>query len=398
MIGGGLQGCAVALELAERGVDVDLFEGSARIMQGASRHSEGKIHLGFVYAADETLRTARLMAAGAAVFMPSLQRWLGSVANELATSSPFRYGVHRASLRTPDELEPVYRSIADDVRREFGEHRQSAGVEPSHLRRLEPGDDWPYGDSIVRVYETGEIAVDPMALADAIERAVLDRPGITTSCETQVHSIDARQRLLRLQDRDGRCWTSEPYDHVVNCSWAGLPKLDATAGLLPARPWSFRMKYFVRLPAARAPIPTPSTTFVLGPFGDVADFGANGRYLSWYPAGRLGFSTDIEPPRWSTELSSTDSATLAGHIVDGLSTVMPSLAAMRESVIADGAVRGGVIFAHGATDLSDDETDLHQRHTIGVTSAAGYHSVNTGKLTTAPLFARRVATRLCSTA
>lgn len=317
VIGGGLQGCAVAFELAELGVDVDLFEGSARIMQGASRYCEGKIHLGFVYAADETLRTARLMAAGAAEFMPSLERWLGTTAGQLVTSSPFRYGVHQASIRSPDCLESVYRSISDEVRRVFGEHHQSADIEPSHLRRLESGDDWPYGESIVRAYETGEIAIDATALADAIETAILDRPGVTTSCETHVRSIDAAERRLVLQDRDGVCRTSEPYDHVVNCSWAGLPKLDATAGLVPARPWSFRMKYFVRLPTDRAQIPTPSTTFVLGPFGDVVDFGPNGRYLSWYPAGRLGFSTDVEPPAWKSELSSADSAALAGRIVDG---------------------------------------------------------------------------------
>ena len=55
----------------------------------------------------------------------------------------------------------------------------------------------------------------------------------------------------------------------------------------------------------------------------------------------------------------------------------------------------GIIYAHGDTDLSDADTELHQRHSIGLTSVGRYHSVNTGKLTTAPYFARKVADRLC---
>ena len=387
----------MALELVERGVKVDLFERSPRIMQGASRHSEGKIHLGYVYAADATLRTARLMSVGSAAFIPSLRRWLGASATELATSSPFRYGVHRASQRTPDELESTYRDISDIVRGEFGERWQSAGVEPGYLRRLERGDAWPYGDNVIRVYETGEIALDPVALADAVECAVLNHPGIRTFSRAKVTEINAGERRLSLQDGNNLNSTSGQYDHIVNCSWGGLPKLDATAGLFPTRPWSFRMKYFVRLPAAHAPVATPSTTFVLGAFGDIVDFGVNGQYLSWYPAGRLGFTTGIEPPDWKAELSPTESATIAGNVVDGLATVVPALSEMRECAITHGAVRGGVIFAHGATDLSDDETDLHQRHTIGLTSSEQYHSVNTGKLTMAPHFAQQVADRLCPT-
>ena len=61
VVGGGLQGCAVALELARRGHAVELFDEQPNLMTGASRNSEGKIHLGYVYAADPSLRTARLM-------------------------------------------------------------------------------------------------------------------------------------------------------------------------------------------------------------------------------------------------------------------------------------------------------------------------------------------------
>ena len=76
VVGGGIQGCTVALELADRGFRVELFDVADSLVTAASRNNEGKVHLGFVYAADPTLRTARLMMRGAFAFAPTLRRCL----------------------------------------------------------------------------------------------------------------------------------------------------------------------------------------------------------------------------------------------------------------------------------------------------------------------------------
>ncbi|MEN3355193.1 MAG: hypothetical protein V7640_3351, partial [Betaproteobacteria bacterium] len=51
ILGGGMLGICTALELARRGRRVTLIEGAADVLQGASRWNEGKVHLGFLYAA-----------------------------------------------------------------------------------------------------------------------------------------------------------------------------------------------------------------------------------------------------------------------------------------------------------------------------------------------------------
>ena len=51
----------------------------------------------------------------------------------------------------------------------------------------------------------------------------------------------------------------------------------------------------------------------------------------------------------------------------------------------------GVICAHGTTNIDDPSSGLHGRARVGVRSDDGYHSVDPGKLTTAPLFALAVA-------
>jgi hypothetical protein len=54
-------------------------------------------------------------------------------------------------------------------------------------------------------------------------------------------------------------------------------------------------------------------------------------------------------------------------------------------------IDAGAIVAYGKTDVDDPESELHTRTRVGVTSVDGYHSVDPGKLTTAPLFAVRAA-------
>lgn len=55
-----------------------------------------------------------------------------------------------------------------------------------------------------------------------------------------------------------------------------------------------------------------------------------------------------------------------------------------------------MITAWGETDISDPASELHRRYEIGVNSAEGHHSIDTGKYTMAPLFARICADRILS--
>jgi hypothetical protein len=61
---------------------------------------------------------------------------------------------------------------------------------------------------------------------------------------------------------------------------------------------------------------------------------------------------------------------------------------------ADGVLGGGMIFAWGRTDIDDPGSGLHERHAVGPHTFGNYHSVDTGKLTVAPLFARALAERI----
>ena len=57
-----------------------------------------------------------------------------------------------------------------------------------------------------------------------------------------------------------------------------------------------------------------------------------------------------------------------------------------------------MIFAWGETDIDDPGSELHERHDIGTSSRDGYHSIDTGKLTMAPVFGRAAAERVLEAA
>src|SRR5215467_12940226 len=100
VLGGGLQGCCVALALAERAVNVTLFDKNDLLLSKAAVANEGKIHLGYMYAGDPTLSTAKAMMASALSFAPFLERHLGQPMQSFSVSAPASYVVHRDSQQS----------------------------------------------------------------------------------------------------------------------------------------------------------------------------------------------------------------------------------------------------------------------------------------------------------
>jgi len=377
VIGAGIQGVCAALELASAGIEVHLYDAESDCLTQASLHNEGKLHLGYVYANDPTLATARLMIDGALSFGPLLRRHDVAV-DEIAVSDPFHYAVARTSLL---DVEAVAAHLT-------ASHRL---VHLAGCRDYLGGDlaMWPHRVSldgyddreVVAVFRTPEIAIDPGSLCEVLRRRVVEDPRIECRFATAVDGVRRGSRGLAVSSPLG----ADEYDHVVNAAWAGRLALDASLGLEPHRPWLFRWKDFLRVPrGAAAP---PSTTIVLGPFGDVVAYPDGHCYLSWYPAGLRGASSAVHP-RFPERV---DVDSVRRSVVAGLAALMPGVAGIDP---ASGVLGGGMIFAWGKTDIDDPGSGLHERHAVGPHTFGNYHSVDTGKLTVAPLFARALADRI----
>jgi hypothetical protein len=152
----------------------------------------------------------------------------------------------------------------------------------------------------------------------------------------------------------------------------------------------YRIKFVVNARLQSPPRQALTTTFALGPYGDVVFRGGDRVYLSWYPACLAGISSALEPPAEWWEMITAPAyqsfrEDIARKTINALAFRIPALkGALVENIGA------GVIVAWGDSDIDQVDSALHRRHDIGVYDHNGYLSVDTGKLTTAPMFAARV--------
>ena len=134
---------------------------------------------------------------------------------------------------------------------------------------------------------------------------------------------------------------------------------------------------------------------VLGPYGDVVVRPNGTAYLSWYPEGLQGWTHEVSPPeQWDApcrgEVGEDYARQLAQRFLAAIDAWYPG---MGEAIPI--LVDAGAIVAYGKTDVDDPSSALHDRTKVGIRSAGGYHSLDPGKLTTAPLFAINAADSVC---
>src|SRR3954471_22307644 len=91
VLGAGIMGVCTALYLARRGHAVTLFDAAEQPFSGASRWNEGKIHLGFLYSGDATLRSAPHVLPGALSFKPLVEDLLGGSIDTAITTADDHY-------------------------------------------------------------------------------------------------------------------------------------------------------------------------------------------------------------------------------------------------------------------------------------------------------------------
>jgi glycine/D-amino acid oxidase-like deaminating enzyme len=399
VLGGGLQGCCVALELASRGLAVTIIDKNDTLLTKAAVANEGKIHLGYMYAADPTFSTAKIMMAGALKFESFLERHLCQPAHSFLTSVPAIYVVHRESQHNVEEvgsyLETVHSLVREAAEGKNGVYFAKDLRAPLRTLSASEKENKFNPEVALSAISTPEVAINPTTLAAALRECIEEHPKIEVRCNCNVVGArkDADGISVLIESVDG---SSEelPFDRVVNALWDGRFALNETLGYRTNRPWLHRLKYGVsfRLPPDASP--PPSATFVSGPFGEVVTYGDGLIYLTWYPECLQAISTDVSPPDWATYPSDPLRSRILTGTLAALADIVPSLRDLDAANLPEATVKGGAIVAWGKTDIYDPQSELHRRFEIGVTSDGSFHSIDPGKLTMAPHFAEICAERI----
>ncbi|NNE40320.1 MAG: FAD-binding oxidoreductase [Marinicaulis sp.] len=395
IIGAGIQGASIALELAHRGRAVTLIERDTLPMNRASLRNEGKIHLGLIYAADLTFRTADLQLKGALSFFPLMKRWLGD--RKIGLSTPFQYFVARDSLMTPDKLGAHYEKLSRQCSALLHDF-PSLGYEGLASHQLAEKIDTPANinpDLVEAVFDTCEIAVNTDELAAAYRDAIDAHPLIDFHSGIICNGLERSATGMRAQCEgyDGAELTIDA-EQIVNCTWEDRMRLDATLGIEPTPGLLHRLKYRTIAKLPEQMLGTPSVTIVLGAYGDIVIRNDGLAYLSWYPSGCQGWTHDIAPPgEWNLPCRGKPDPEMALKIHTEALAMLSDWRfdlAEAEPLYVD----AGAIVAYGKSDVDDPKSRLHDRTRIGVFGGGDYFSVDPGKLTTGPLFAMAAADQI----
>lgn len=398
ILGAGIMGSCLALELARRGVDVTLIDRNDRVMTEASRFNEGKIHLGYLYGLDSSLRTARHLLPGGLLFADVLSDLLEWDVAATATLDDDVYLVDRDSLASPETLARQFAAVSALIRDHPDADRYLVDVSRAAAVPLTRAElDAVASDRIVAGFRVPERSVSTARVADRIDEAVAAQsritflPGLTVTGvridpdpdSVAVLGVPAPAGSLQGPPADlGR------FDVVVNALWGGRLAVDLTAGLTPPPGWTHRHRYclFVRTAVS---LDVPSAIVTLGPFGDVKNYDGRDFYLSWYPTGLVAQGGDVllaaPPPP-----TGADRDRFIADVRRGLGAALPWVGQILDAAESV-TIAGGHVFAEGRGSIGDLDSDLHRRDRYGVTRRGRYLSVDTGKYSTAPWLARRLA-------
>lgn len=394
VLGAGIMGCSLALYLARRGAQVSLFDAAAQPFTAASRWNEGKIHLGYLYSADPSLRTAAHVLPGGLLFRPLVEDLLSTSLDPVITQGDDVYLCHRQSVVPPDAMAAYTQQVTERVRAHPDARHYLADASQARTRQLTATELGALTDSpdILAGFHVPERSVQTTWIADRFAAAVAAEPRIEARMRTRVTAARPLSSDLggawQVETPDGN---AGPYDRVVNALWQGRMAIDATAGLPPMGVWTnrYRQSLFLR---TREPVATPCVVIATGPFGDIKNYNGRDFYLSWYADGLRTESTAVAPPE-PDSLEMPAHGPLSASILGHLETLLPWVARLRESAERID-IEGGWVFAAGGGQLSDPASTLHRRSEYGLVRRGAYVSVDTGKYSTAPWVARTLAAEL----
>lgn len=394
VLGAGIMGCSVALELARRGCQVVLVDAADEPFSGASRWNEGKLHLGYLYAGDPTLATARHVLPGGLAFMDMVRDLLGCDIEPAITAQDDVYLVHRDSVVDAVAMRARFEALSALVSSTPGADRYPGDASRGRTQVLSRAELDACADTrfVTAGFRVPERSASTRWIADRYLDALHSEPGIELAMSTKIEGVKAvqaagRERWLL----DANAPVDGGFDAVVNALWAGRLAVDRSAGLQPEPGWShrYRLALFVR---TTRPVAADSVVVSTGPFGDIKNYNGRDFYLSWYPAGLMVEGHGVLPPDVPVA-GQEERERIIAAIRSGLGALLPSTHAILDQ--ADSVqLQGGWVFAQGRGSLADPAASLHRRDRFGIAGRGGYVSVDTGKYSVAPWLARQVAERV----
>lgn len=378
VLGAGMLGSSVAILLARSGCRVTLFEGSAQPLNRAGRWNEGKIHLGYLYAADESLNTARTLMPGGLAFQSIVEGLIETSVESHLTQHGEYFLVHADSVVSPALMLQHAKRVWAMTASLGSNHAQPSLLPRKELEQITTN------PQIVAGYRIPERSVDTNWLADRLEERVKADPRIDLRCNCFVTSLSNDNDRWHVLTNDD---AFDGFDAVINALWEGKSAIDEVVGLASHEALTYRYRVSVFLKVPKTSI--GNVVITTGPFGDIKNYDGQRVYLSWYPVALLQQHRQKHAPATPVLLPGQERK-IGDRIIEELSQFFPAVTELSKTA-EQFLVRGGWIVAPGDGALSDPRSSLHRRDELGITRRGNYYSVATSKYSVAPWLATQIA-------
>lgn len=392
VLGGGLQGVLAAFKLDKIGFEVTIVEKSEKLLNRASRVNEGKIHLGIIYANDKSFDSAKYMMKSAMCFDTMIEEIVGERAPwQKWLSAPFYYIKMKSSLLSVKELDDFYDKINEHFDEVYKGSSTYLGTSPKWLiKKLDYIPNYLNSDFVDAVWETNELSVEVNKMNAWILEKLNKCDSIKKEFHCEVHDIAKNKDGFKVVANQNGTEIELESSLVVNCTWEDRLNLDSKLKYNPNHNWTFRLKHALNGILPKKIKNIPSLTFVLGSYGDVVNFKSTSKsYVSWYPEGMTDTTEQIKVPKeWENVCNGIvdDPKKAKKRITDmlqGFNEIIPGLVDCTSVDLC-----AGVIYSRGTPYIDDINSEVHQRFKVGIIhNEDGYLSIDTGKLTSAPLHA-----------
>ncbi len=248
VIGCGIFGALVSLELARRGAHVTVFERNIDVLQGASLNNQNRLHLGYHYPRDET--TAIQCIEG-------FQRFRDRFGDCVSEGFPNAYFIASEGSHTSAA---DYRSFLERVGLAYNEIEIDKFV--------------PTVNNVDVGVSTAEIVYDSRLLAGQITK-MLAVDNVHLVLSTEVEKVRRGGDTYTLYSKT-ECLGE--FDFVVNCSYANHNKFNEGLGVpSPIFQYEYTLVPIIRWGQERCGI-----TVMDGPFMTVLPFGKSDDFLLYH--------------------------------------------------------------------------------------------------------------------
>jgi len=386
VLGGGIQGCCIALMLRKHGYEVSLIDKGKDILNRASLNGTGKIHLGFVFGADPFLNTGKRLLLSALYFAPYFEYLLDEKIDwEKFKSTNFNYLVAKDSMLSPDQVDAYFQTLQDSYLEYIrNENLTYLGKRPKRLFQKDSLPTQVNPDFFQACFATEEVCLYLESFNEVIKKKIQSEniPLLLNRCVTNVRRTD-NGFTVDISSSDGDNQIKS--DLVFSCLWEGNRDLDKKIGIEIKKDYNLRLKcgIITTYPATLEGL--HSFSIIQGPYGDCVIYPERKRsYFSWYPSSMKGMLVDQSMPLdWDAFCDGNIPETMKQRLVNennmNFHQLIPALPNFETPII-----RAGVIVANGYSDIYDRSSKLHQRNEFPIAHYDGYFSINTGKLTHAP--------------